>query len=165
MPRRIQVDPTLPPEGIPARVLEALSKLALEAGSEECCGLLSGDDQVRFKTVHRCENIMTERHRTDPRAFPRDNTDGFFLSPRDFLAAQDEAASKGERFTAVYHSHVNGGAYFSELDQEFAAQELFPFPNAAHLVIGVSDGRCEFGLFERNRNGGGFCGRLLEPLP
>ena len=41
--------------------------------------------------------------------------------------------------TAVYHSHVDVGAYLSELDLEYAEHALFPFPGADQIVIAVHE--------------------------
>jgi proteasome lid subunit RPN8/RPN11 len=62
----------------------------------------------------------------------------------------------------VYHSHVGCGAWFSELDQEFAEQPLFPFPDAAHLVVSVVGGKVvDQALFVRETASAarGFVGR------
>jgi proteasome lid subunit RPN8/RPN11 len=164
MRRRIEMDPALPPATLPRRVWEELARHAADHPDEECCGLLSGNEETRFRTVHRCQNVMTERHQQSPQDFPRDNREAFYVNEKDFLRAQDDAEAHGERLTAVYHSHVGFGVYFSELDQEFAGQERFPFPNAAHIVISVESGRArEMGLFERDPASQDFVGRRLEP--
>jgi proteasome lid subunit RPN8/RPN11 len=84
------------------------------------------------------------------------------MNEQDYLRAEDEAAARAELVTVVYHSHVECGAYFSELDQEFALQELFPFPQADHLVVAVIGGKVvEQALFTRDRDGDGFTGRAV----
>ena len=86
----------------------------------------------------------------DPETYPRDGTQGFYMNEQDYLRADDEASARGERVTCVYHSHVECGAYFSEMDQDFALQELFPFPDADHLVVAVIGGKVvEQALFRR----------------
>jgi proteasome lid subunit RPN8/RPN11 len=68
--------------------------------------------------------------------------------------------------TAVYHSHVDMGAYLSELDLEYAEHGLFPFPEADQIVVSVVDGRvAEDGVavFRRDGQGGSFRGRRLAP--
>ncbi|NIP98690.1 MAG: hypothetical protein GWO24_36890, partial [Akkermansiaceae bacterium] len=71
--------------------------------------------------------------------FPRDGETAFYMNEGDYVRAIEHAREKGETITAVYHSHVGAGAYFSELDQAFANQQLFPFPDALHFVISVVD--------------------------
>ncbi len=97
-------------------------------------------------------------------SFPRDGRKAFHMSEADYLRVQEEADERGQQVTAVYHSHANAGAYFSELDQEFASQRAFPFPEAHHIVISVVDGLLkETAVFRRNEDSHGFEGRLLVP--
>ena len=74
-----------------------------------------------------------------------------------------DSKQRGEVVTAIYHSHVGAGAYFSELDQEFAEHELFPFPGVAQVVMAVWDAKvAQVGLFERDSTADGFLGRRVE---
>ena len=80
--------------------------------------------------------------------------------------ASKEAEKAGERVCAIYHSHVEAGVYFSQMDQEFAEHELFPFPNVAHIVISVGEGpTTKLGIFDRSSPDEHFVGRLLEARP
>jgi len=161
--RRIELNPEIEPLAIPGRVLNELCSHALEAQPEECCGLVTGTDDDRFRSVYRCRNEMTMRHRTDPTHYPRDGREAFYMSDSDLLRALADSEARGEHVTAVYHSHVGADAYLSEMDQAYLAQELFPFPDAAQLVIGVWDRRVSrVGVFERATPGGGFVGRFVE---
>jgi len=147
---RIESDATLAPAVLGATVLNEIFAHALEADPEECCGLITGDERVRHRRVVRCRNDMTLHHRRDPDQHPRDGTQGFYMNEQDYMKAEAEAEARGERVTCVYHSHVGCGAYFSELDQEFAEQSLFPFPDADHLVVSVVGGKVvEQALFQR----------------
>jgi adenylyltransferase/sulfurtransferase len=139
MYRRIDVDDSLAPIGLPADLLHELCKHALETQPEECCGLVLGDTERRFQQLVRCRNEMTALHRKDPVAHPRDGRAAFYMSAHDYLKALDDAEAAGLGVTAVYHSHVGVGAYLSEMDQEYAAQPLFPFPDADQIVIPVYD--------------------------
>ncbi|HTY18413.1 MAG TPA: Mov34/MPN/PAD-1 family protein [Myxococcota bacterium] len=149
---RIEVDGDLAPVVIPAEVLNEVFAHAREAEPEECCGLITGDVRLRHRVVVRCRNDMTLHHRRDPGTYPRDGTEAFHMNEQDYLAAEREASTRGEDVTCVYHSHVGCGAYFSELDQEFAEQPHFPFPHADHLVVSVIGGKVgDPVLFERRR--------------
>ena len=70
------------------------------------------------------------------------------MNEADYLRAQREADSRGESVTAVYHSHVGAGLHFSVMDQAFAKQELFPFPDAAHIVLAVWDRTVQAAIFQ-----------------
>jgi adenylyltransferase/sulfurtransferase len=162
--RRIEVDLELPPVLVPATVLNEVFAHAREADPEECCGLVTGDDAHPWRQVVRCRNDMTRHHQRDPEAYPRDGRQGFYMNEQDYLRVEDEAQARGERVTCVYHSHVDAGAYFSEMDQDFASEALFPFPDADHLVVSVVGGKVvDQALFRRHD--GRFAGRAVLPEP
>ena len=164
MRSRIEVDPKLAPAQLPNAVLNEILAHAREADPEECCGLILGNEAERHRLVVRCRNDMTLWHQRDPETYPRDGTQGFYMNEQDYLRADDEATACGDRITCVYHSHVECGAYFSEMDQDFALQELFPFPDADHLVVAVIGGKVTgHALFRRDPDAGGFVGRPVVP--
>lgn len=159
---RIEVDRSLAPATMPARLLNELREHAREALPEECCGLLVGKRPGHFSRVHRCRNEMTRLHRADPMRHPRDGRKAFHMNEIDYKTVMEEAEAESLQVTAVYHSHADAAAYFSELDQRFALEPGFPFPDAAHVVISVVDGLVrETAVFERQSGEGAFVGRLL----
>jgi len=122
------------------RVLNEMRGHALETLPEECCGLLVGGKPGHFEEVYRCRNDMTRLHQQDPVTYPRDGRRAFHMSELDYARIDRHAAARGGRVTGVYHSHVEAGAYFSEMDQKFVLDPLFPFPEAEHVVLAVVDG-------------------------
>ena len=163
MLRRIDVDDSLAAIGLPADLLHELCKHALETLPEECCGLVLGDAARRYQQLSRCRNEMTALHRSDPAAHPRDGRAAFYMSEHDYLKALEDAEAAGLSVTAVYHSHVGAGAYLSELDQEYAAQPLFPFPDADQIVVPVYDRTVRpVAIFRRSADG--FAGHPAVPL-
>jgi proteasome lid subunit RPN8/RPN11 len=159
---RIDPNRALPPVTMSARLLNALCEHARETHPEECCGLLGGFAPGEFAWARRCQNEMTRLHRRDPKAHPRDGTKAFHMNEADTLRVIEEAEGRGQLVTGVYHSHADAGPYFSELDQEFARQPGFPFPEAQHIVISVIEGVVgEAAVFRRTELGPGFEGRLL----
>jgi proteasome lid subunit RPN8/RPN11 len=164
MPRaRVDLDPLLSPVRVSGRVMHELCNHALESQPEECCGLVTGDAAERFATPYRCRNEMSARHRADPESYPRDGTRAFLMNEVDYMHAQQDAEERGEQVTAVYHSHVGAGAYFSEMDQEFASSPLFPFPDVSHIVLAVWEHRVSgAGIFERDPVTGRYLGALIE---
>jgi proteasome lid subunit RPN8/RPN11 len=164
--RRIEADPDREPAVIDSAILNEVFAHARESDPEECCGLITGDAAEPYRHVVRCRNDMTLWHQRDPETYPRDGTQGFYMNEQDYMRAEDEAAARDEQVTAVYHSHVECGAYFSEMDQDFALQELFPFPRADHLVVAVIGGKVvEQTLFSRDADGDGFTGRSVVHGP
>ncbi len=164
MSRRVEVDENLEPIVIPGRILNELCAHALETLPEECCGLIMGDDDRRYREVARCRNDMTQQHRLDPVTYPRTGEKAFLMNPHDYVEAQRQAGQNGNRVTAVYHSHVGAGAYLSEMDLEYATREGFPYPGADQIVVAVheSDARGLVGVFTRETPSEPFRGRLVE---
>jgi proteasome lid subunit RPN8/RPN11 len=158
----VEIESNLPVLEVPSRVLNEMWAHARETFPEECCGLVSGDDQVRFRRLHRCRNEMTRMNEQDPVRHPVDGEQAFHMNPLDQKAAIEEARARGEWVTAVYHSHPVQGVYFSMLDQEHAAefQDDADFRDAAHIVVSVH-GDPKAGLFERSAEG--FAGRAIVP--
>lgn len=166
MSGRIHVDRSLPAVGISVRLLNELSSHALEALPEECCGLLVGEAAGGFVSAHRCRNDMTRLHRQDGLAWPRDGTKAFHMNEIDYLQVREQAEAVGLHVTGVYHSHVDAEAYFSELDQAYVRQPLFPFPEAQHIVLSLLEGKVrEVALFRMDRGTGDFEGRRVVAVP
>jgi proteasome lid subunit RPN8/RPN11 len=152
------------PVGIPARVLNELCEHARASDPEECCGLVVSEGPHRYGRVVRCRNVMTQRHREDPLAFPRDNTAAYYMSESDVIGVAQEAERTGAAITAVYHSHVGAAAYLSDLDLAYARHGLFPFPDADQIVLSVLEQRVsEMKIFLRS--GESFVERLVEAEP
>jgi len=148
---------------ISGRVLNELCAFAVETQPEECCGLLTGNGNARFRSAYRCRNDMTLLHQNDPAAYPRDGYEAFYMREVDYLEAQKDAEARGEYVSAVFHSHVGAGAYLSQMDLEYAEHDLFPFPGAAQIVLAVFDRKVKaVGIFEREADSGVFVGRALE---
>ena len=161
--RRVEVDHGLPLVVLPSLILNELVQHARETGDEECCGLLVGDDQQRFRRCVRCLNTMTHVHEKDPVNFPRDARAGYYIDPHEYDRIEREAKAAGQEITAVYHSHVGVGAYLSELDLEYAESAIFPFPAAAQIVLGMANDKVsEAGFFERECPGKPFSGRPIK---
>lgn len=162
--KRVDIDFSLTPVEIAGRVVNEFCAHALESLPEECCGLLAGNSIVRFRSVHRCRNEMTKMHQQDSLNFPRDGREAFYMNELDYCRAQETAATLGEVITAVYHSHVGYGAYFSEMDQEFAMNELFPFPGVDHIVVSTMERKVgQIGLFSWDANSRLYVGRAVVP--
>ena len=135
---RVEVDRSLPPVVLPARIVSELLGHARETHPEECCGLIVGTGRERYRRLVRCRNEMTQLHQADPLQYPRDGRSAFWMNEADYMQTREEAEAAGEQVTAVYHSHVGTGAYLSELDLGYAHHELFPFPEADQIVVAVA---------------------------
>jgi proteasome lid subunit RPN8/RPN11 len=164
---RIELNQNLAPTAVSGDVMHELCSHALDVAPEECCGLVSGTRAERFHRVHRITNIMTKKHATDPLAFSRDAHHAYYMSEVEYLRAQKDVEARGQRITAVYHSHVGTASYLSEEDLAYAEHSLFPFPGVAQIVMSVVGDRVDApAIFEMDRTTGRFTqqGRLLEVL-
>ena len=164
---RIDLDPDLESCSMSSDVLHELYRHALEVAPEECCGLVIGDEEARFLRAVRVTNVMTKMHVADEKTFPRDARHAYYMSETEYQRAIEEAEARGERVTAIYHSHFGQGCYLSEDDLAFASHPLFPFPDAAQLVLSLIGDRVggrvrEVGIFEpTGESENSFIGRAL----
>ena len=160
---RIGIDARLSPVVLPTRLLNELYAHAREAHPEECCGLLTGSGPDSYLETHRCRNDMTKHHKNDPALHPRDGTQAFHMSEVDYLDVVQCAEAAGRLVTGIYHSHVDAEAYFSELDQDFASQPLFPFPGAVHFVVSIMEREIrDVGAFRWRQSDDRFEGRPVR---
>ncbi len=127
---------TLAPIDIPPDVLAQIYAHAREAFPAECCGYLTGAREAAgVDAMIACTNAQASgAHPTHP---TRGADTGFVIAGAELFAFA--RAFDGEQPPRVlYHSHTNGRAYFSSIDQDLAAGPAYP---VQHLVVGVLDGR------------------------
>jgi len=92
--------------------------------------------------VREIENVADRYHAADPVHFPRTSRDSYLMDPKSQLRAHRELADRGGEIVAVWHSHVEVGAYFSTKDREDAVVDgIQQVPGAEYLVFGVRAGR------------------------
>jgi proteasome lid subunit RPN8/RPN11 len=170
---RVDVDSSLPPVPIAASLVSELLTHAREVQFEECCGLVLGDAQERYRRLVRCQNAMTKLHQEDPGRYPRDGRSAFWIGGAEYAEEEAKAEAAGEQVTAVYHSHLGTGAYLSEMDLEYAP--LLPSPGIDQIVISFpSPGEGHFGappddgcvaglgIFQWDAEAGAFRGRRVR---
>ena len=110
-----------------------LSEMLAHASStypEECCGLLLGgfENEAKVKRVQeskRMENVFQKEER-----YHR-----YTIDPKEFLAAETNAESRGLEVVGIYHSHPNAPARPSLFDRDRA------WPTLAYVVIEVRDSK------------------------
>ena len=110
----------------------------------ECCGLLlrAGGSPAPPLRLRECVNAQDRYHRSDPANFPRTSRNAYFLDPRELLQIDRACRKSGESIAAVYHSHCDAEAYFSEEDVNRALDDGRPlFPGVYYLVLSVRCGR------------------------
>lgn len=89
-----------------------LSAWAVETYPYEGCGLLLGrrdGEAAHVRRVRRACNLNSKRAR-----------DRYDLDPRDYLAAEKEAAEAGLEVIGIWHTHPDHSAHPSAVDEEAA---------------------------------------------
>ena len=114
---------------IPAHVLAVAYADARRCYPEEACGLLLGPAGAALCDEARpCENQQNRLHARDGESFPRDARTAYALGVRD-LRFVDESRDTPRPVKIIYHSHVEVGAYFSDVDRRaatFDGELLYP---------------------------------------
>jgi proteasome lid subunit RPN8/RPN11 len=122
---------------IPNEVVRAMAEHARKWYPSECCGLLiarQGAEAVTRAVL--MDNLADKLHAANPEDFPQTGREYFSLNERQAQRHADEAKAAGERWLAIFHSHVDCGAYFSREDQAMAAPEGVPVdPQMWHVVM------------------------------
>ncbi|MFW5829546.1 MAG: Mov34/MPN/PAD-1 family protein [Planctomycetota bacterium] len=108
----------------------------------ECCGLLiTGADDSVVRRVICMDNLQDTYHERFPEDFPRTSRDGFKLDERAYARIDADARAAGERVLAIFHSHIDCGAYFSDEDKAMAAPFGEPNqPELCHVVLDCQPG-------------------------
>ena len=87
-------------------------------------------------------NVADRYHALDPARFPRTSREAYLMDPKEQLRVHRELEAWGGEIVAVWHSHVEVGAYFSEKDRADAVVDgVQAVPGAEYLVLGVRGGR------------------------
>jgi proteasome lid subunit RPN8/RPN11 len=112
---------------IPSTVVSQMREHAAAWYPAECCGLLfakaGSEEAVRALCM---DNLADRLHARNPQDFPRSGRDYFALNEREAARAADAAAAQGERWLAIFHSHIDCGCHFSAEDIAVAAPEGVP---------------------------------------
>ena len=124
----------------PPEIVARLVALCEADAAREVCGfVVRRGDGLHVVPV---ENVADRYHAADPERFPRTSRDSYLMDPKAQVRLQRELDAWGGEIVAVWHSHVEVGAYFSEKDRADAAVDgTQTVPGAEYLVLGVRGGR------------------------
>ena len=118
--------------------IEMISRQAVTEYPSECCGIVTGAESSQ--RVHPCRNRQDELHAKDPESHPRTSREAYDIDRNEMERIFADAAAKGEQVVCFYHSHIDCGAYFSQMDKEVLTVFGEPeFPDALHVVVSVQD--------------------------
>jgi proteasome lid subunit RPN8/RPN11 len=123
-------------------VLDAIHAHARECYPSESCGFLSGPvtEAPRIDASVREENEADKYHKLDPETFPRTSRTYFKINELRAARAFERGERDGRPIKAIYHSHCDAGAYFSQEDSAtFASAGQLMWP-CAFVVVSVTAG-------------------------
>ena len=146
-----------PALAIPAEILAKIYRQAREAFPAECCGWLTGPAGAdHVSDIRPCINAQIDGDH--PSAEGR-TPDRAYVIAGDDLLAFNRAFDDPIPPRVIYHSHPNGRAYFSDMDQEVARSPWGDGPTypVQQLVVGLDDTRvAEAKLFGWSDSAGEF---------
>lgn len=121
-------------------VVARLAALCEADPAREVCGfVVSRGGALHVVPV---PNVADRYHAADPERFPRTSRDSYLMDPKEQLRVHRELDARGGEIVAVWHSHVEVGAYFSGKDRADAVVDgVQAVPGAEYLVLGVRGGR------------------------
>ena len=105
-----------------AAVKQAIESHALAASPSECCGLLSGKNEI-ITCLHPLRNDA-------PNAESR-----YYAAPEDLFSAMRRIRESDEMLFGIYHSHPRTPAYPSAADVDMAF-----YPEAVYFIISLEPG-------------------------
>ncbi len=133
---------------IPRAVLDRVEEEARGAygRDEEACGALVGPEAepLLLSEILPMENRANKLHKLDPESYPRTGRMYFDLDPLKFERRVHEGKTNGSPVKALYHSHLDVGAYFSDTDA--AAAKMggdAPAYELAYLVTSIRTGEVD----------------------
>ncbi len=124
------------------KTLDQMVEHAIRGYPNEACGLLLGikgkDSVDEFVAM---KNIYDVMHAKDSETYPRTAKTAYLIDPREQQALFDAAEKNGREVKAIFHSHTDHDAYFSEEDRLVAAPWGEPmFPGVSYVVASIWDG-------------------------
>jgi proteasome lid subunit RPN8/RPN11 len=123
-----------------AEVLSTIARLCEADPEREVCGFVVR--RAGRLEVVPVENVADRYHAKDPARFPRTSRESYLMDPKAQLRVHEDLHRSGGELVAVWHSHVEVGAYFSAKDRADAVVDGAPLlPGTEYLVVGVSGGR------------------------
>lgn len=122
-------------------ILEEMISLAIQNYPNEACGILTGaKGQNSVSRFIPCRNIYDEMHARFPESYPRTAKTAFLIDPLEQQRLLSEADREGLEVKAIFHSHTDHDAYFSEEDRLVAAPWGEPmYPGVSYIVVSIEN--------------------------
>lgn len=122
--------------------LDQIVQHAVQHYPNEACGFLIGEKKNPSVTEFLpMKNIYDEMHVRYPETYPRTSKTAYLIDPIEQRKVFDEAEKSGRTVKAIYHSHTDHDAYFSEEDRLVAAPWGEPnYPGVSYIVVSIWNG-------------------------
>jgi proteasome lid subunit RPN8/RPN11 len=122
-------------------ILDQMVGHAIRHYPDEACGFLIGEKgQASVTEFVPIQNVYDEMHAKYPDNYPRTAKTAYLIDPREQQGVFDEAEKNGQEVKAIYHSHTDHDAYFSQEDRLVATPWGEPmFPGVSYIVVSVWD--------------------------
>lgn len=121
-------------------ILKRISELAVAEPQSEVCGLVVARSRAALEVVPIAN--LADRDRAAGPARPSCTAhSSFLMDPLHLLRVLEGVDVAGGEIAAVYHSHIETGAYLSSRDREAAVVGgIQQIPGAEYLVVSVKGG-------------------------
>lgn len=131
------------PLGLPRSLMAEVFAHARECYPEECCGIVVATPAGERRSVVRCTNVQNQRFSRGESEL--DARRAFWIDEQELERALRAAEENEQRLMAIYHSHVDTGAYLSHADVSGAigSQGQPLWPKAGQLVVSVHEGEVQ----------------------
>jgi proteasome lid subunit RPN8/RPN11 len=113
---------------IKAEIIEEMKGHALMELPNECCGLLSGSEEL-IDGIRRCSN-----ERSSPTQFS--------VPPAELFKFFRSLRTQRRDFLGIYHSHPDGKPTPSKRDEE-----EFHYPDTSYWIVSLNNGRASVRCF------------------
>lgn len=111
---------------IPRKIVDEMSRHALETYPEEGCGLLVGVINSGVREVVKCVPM--------PNVYVGSRRNRYSIDPLAYMKIEDEEYRNGLMVLGVFHSHPDAPAAPSRYDQEHAV------PSFIYIILSVKGG-------------------------
>lgn len=130
------------PWRIPASAFDAMVARAEADYPDETCGLVFGSGDAL--EVVPLRNTQNDLHKADPQQNDRTARTAYAFDPSELVRAINSREAQGIALRAIYHSHPDHDAYFSETDRNAAAPPEWgepTYPGTEYIVFSIRQGK------------------------
>ena len=122
----------------PAVVARIVALCEADPEREACGFVLARGEEHEVVGV---PNAADRHHAASPQLHPRTSRDGYVMDAHVLLEIHRTIDATGARMVAVWHSHVDGEAVFSDQDRADALADSVPvLPGVEYIVVGLRRG-------------------------